>query len=128
MKFKKGTYYVGDPCYIFDESWDKILNDTEYFEKPLIINNEIGIAGSTAHGDGCYTDNHGKSYIVDAGLIGVMPISFLNVDNELTIKQIGKYHGMHIVKFDDDFDVEIYNGEFIFGNIVINTKEEYEDD
>ena len=33
MKLEKGFYYVGDPGYLFNQSWEQILNDTEYFKK-----------------------------------------------------------------------------------------------
>ena len=63
-KLKKGKYYVGDPCYIFGKSWDKVLNDTDYFDNGEIVKvfSKDCIVGGTAYGDGIYTDNFGREY------------------------------------------------------------------
>ena len=90
-KLKKGKYYVGDPCYIFGKSWDKVLNDTDYFDNGEIVKvfSKDCIVGGTAYGDGIYTDNFGREYNVDAGLIGVLPVSLISIDKIYTIKYLG---------------------------------------
>ena len=131
MKFKAGTYYIGDPCYIFDKSWGKVLDIARYFESENVVN-LFGfdcLAGSTAYGDGTYFDNFGKDYCVDAGLIDILPVELLDIDKCYTKEQIENEEGMHIVTFESDFDVWISNGHFYFGNIDINTVyDEDEDD
>lgn len=126
---KKGKYYIGDPCYIFDASWDDILNQTNYFsDGECTIKGKICVGGGTSYGDGCYYDNEGRKYYVDAGLIAILPISLLKIDNEITISEIEKSEGMHIIDFKEDFTAECENGKFRFGNIKINTDDEDDED
>ncbi len=129
-KLKKGKYYVGDPCYIFGKSWDKVLNDTDYFDNGEIVKvfSKDCIVGGTAYGDGIYTDNFGREYNVDAGLIGVLPVSLISIDKIYTIKQIEKHKGMHIIDFKEAFEVSISGGIFEFGDIKIDTTNDSEDD
>jgi hypothetical protein len=125
-KLKKGKYYVGDPCYIFGKSWSEVLEKTDYFnsgEIQLLFGKKC-IAGGTAYGDGTYKDNYGREYWVDAGLIGIMPVSLLSIDKEYNVLKINKEKGMHIVEFNEDFEVSIDNGVFKFGDIIINTKDD----
>ena len=126
MKLKKGTYYVGDPCYIFSKSWSEVLNSTYYFNDNEIVKifGKDCIAGGTAYGDGTYFDNFGRKYWVDAGLIGVLPISLINKDKKVTLKKVKESDGMHIIEFSEDFEVSISGGIFNFGNVVINTAED----
>jgi len=71
-----GDYYLCDPCYCFGDSWDDLIKQTNCFEDPLFYKNgKWGIAFSTALGDGVYRDNDGNEYSVDAGLIGLVPVS-----------------------------------------------------
>lgn len=126
---KKGTYYVGDPCYIFEKSWPEVLNKTGYFsdgEHKLFGKTVFG--GGTAYGDGSYRDNFGRSYAVDAGLLAIVPISLLNHDKKMTRKQVEKDDSMHIIDMKEDFTCEVNNGVFRFGNIVINTRDTEDDE
>lgn len=127
MKLKKGTYYIGDPCYLFNKNWDNVLNETEYFGKkdsPIYtLFGEQCCVGGTAYGDGCYTDGI-RQYYVDAGILGVLPISLINIDKVETIDSINNSEGMHIIEFEYDFDVHIENGIFKFGSIYIDTRGE----
>lgn len=129
MILPKGKYYVGDPCYIFNKSWDEIctmLFDegsnllTELYKKPVFID-------STAYGDGIYYDQFSRKYYVDAGLIGCLPISLLRKDSKQTISSVQKHEGMHIIDFKEDFEVSCYNGVFQFGEIIIDTSYDDED-
>ena len=61
MKMPAGTYYIGDPCYIFEKSWDKVLNETNYLQNDTLFGKPVCI-DSTAYGDGLYTDNFGQDY------------------------------------------------------------------
>lgn len=125
MKFKAGKYYIGDPCYIFDQSWNQVLDETDFFNKePQELFGDQICCGSTAYGDGEYKDNLGNSYYVDAGLIGILPVSLLLIDLKYTEEQVIQEEGMHIHEFKEDFEVEIDHGIFHFGSIVINTRDE----
>lgn len=121
--FKAGKYFVGDPCYIFEKSWTDICKSTNYFKNNNVYNffGEKCYIGSTYIGDGTYTDNNGKEYGVDAGLIGVLPISLIKIDNVVTEKQIEESNFMHIIEFDKDFIAESHHGVFHFGDIIIDT-------
>jgi hypothetical protein len=123
MKLKKGTYYVGDPCYIFGKSWSDFLNMLRFFGDCDIVKvfGEECIAGRTAYGDGSYFDNFGRKYCVDSGLVGILPISLIDKDRVVTLEKIEESKCMHIIDFSEDFEVSIYNGVFNFGNVIINT-------
>jgi hypothetical protein len=77
-KLPAGKYYIGDPCYVFENqnNWQKICDmirnlhrDGDYFT----YRNQKMFISSTSWGDGCYRDNEGHKYPVDAGLIGAIP-------------------------------------------------------
>jgi hypothetical protein len=125
-KFKAGKYYIGDLCYIFGESWSDIsgrCDDCAF----LFDKKQVFIAG-TAYGDGAYKDNHDREYFVDSGTIGIVPVSLLKKDGKHTEKSVNASEGMHIVKFDNDFDVSAYNGVFEFGDLRIDTENDEQDE
>jgi hypothetical protein len=127
MKLKKGLYYIGDPCYIFDKSWDKVLKQTDYFENTdNLLFGESFAGGGTAHGDGSYYDNYDNEYFVDAGLLSCLPVSLLEIDKVYTIEDVQKGEGFHIIEFKEDFEAYCDNGYFEFGHISIET--DYTDD
>jgi len=72
-----GRYVLGDPCYsVPDEHWDALLTSCEYFDEPIgTVKDMKVLAFSTRWGDGCYYDQFGNEYGVDAGLIGLVPIA-----------------------------------------------------
>jgi hypothetical protein len=131
---KSGKYYIGDPCYLFDASWRKLLEENSYFDNDLDEQQINGIKvaiGHTKYGDGLYEDSSERKYCVDAGLIGVVPVELLSLDGKQTEESINSDVTIgHIVEFSEDFDVNINDGLFSFGDIVINTEEsdEPEDD
>lgn len=122
-----GRYYIGDPCYVIpDSKWDDFCtvmfqtsdyHVVEFEGKPLL-------AGSTAYGDGCYNDQYGNQYGVDAGTLSVVPESLWNptMSND-QVAQMGT-----IVVFEEPFRASCCNGFFQFGHIVINTDDDVEDD
>lgn len=124
--FKAGTYYIGDPGYIFDKSWDNIIVNLEpsfISDKQEINGLKVAIA-STANGDGNYKDNYGDSYGVDSGLLGILPIELIKLDDRYTVSVIRENTDMHIHNFLEDFEVDVSKpGVFVFGNIVIDTND-----
>lgn len=121
--FPAGTYYIGDPCYAFDESWGKILDDNNFFEKhDQQINGVAVLCGSTAYGDGTYKDQFGNEYPVDAGLIGILPVELLDIDKVI------RSHCGRVWIFPEAFEVYIHKGRFSFGHVAIDTKGDEEDD
>lgn len=77
-EFKPGTYFVGDPCYALrDDLYNKWGNDNNYDDGDY----EYFAVGSTAYGDGTYTDTYsGREFGVDAGILGVVNMEFANPD------------------------------------------------
>lgn len=83
-------FYIGDVCYV--------LSDEVYFEQwgqgykfmdgEISTNNgyDFGVAG-TAYGDGCYVDQNGNCYGVDAGVIGIVPLEL--VEDEERANDLG---------------------------------------
>lgn len=133
MKLKRGTYYIGDPCYIFDESWNRLLDEHDYFiddDRIYNVDGHLCCMGNTAYGDGTYYDTFNRQYCVDSGMLGILPIECLNIDNKKTVDYINKSDYMHIVEFVSDFECDIIDGIFVFDNIVINTniEDEYYDE
>jgi len=61
------------------------------------------------NGDGSYKASNNKTYGVDSGHIGIIPIEALNIMES------------SCERFEDDFMVIIDNGVFSFGNIEIET-------
>lgn len=114
-----GKYIISDPCYVIkDEHWDLLLENSQYFENPIgeIFGHKI-LAFGTFYGDGCYQDNFGKSYFVDAGIIGIVPFEYLE---EFEIKIESNWN---VVTFENDFDCYEENGKLVFGHIEIETNE-----
>jgi hypothetical protein len=120
---KAGKYYVGDPCYVFDNSWSEVLEQTDYFddEEAKLFDKEI-FAHGTAWGDGSYKGSDGISYCVDAGLIGCIPYELTQKDSKRTDEQINEL--VRIVEFAEDFLCKYIDGTFYIGNITIKTGDE----
>jgi hypothetical protein len=95
-----GAYYLGDPCYVFDnnergtDEWTRLLENSDYFDAGESEGSPVGyvdvpadpsdpansatvslpvLAFGTAYGDGGYEDRDGNHYSVDAGMIGLVP-------------------------------------------------------
>lgn len=72
-----GQYFLGDPCYaVPNDQWHALLDSCDTFEKPIgTVGGHTVVAFRTAYGDGTYLDQRGVEYPVDAGLIGLTPMS-----------------------------------------------------
>jgi hypothetical protein len=129
---KAGKYYVGDPCYaVAWENWGKLLDTTGCMGIDLnedATNWNDGLfeykgaqcfCGGTKYGDGLYHDSEGREYGVDAGLIGIIPLSVCDGNS---------MHGGNIISFEYDFEVWAENGVFNFDEILINTCDDAEID
>jgi hypothetical protein len=101
-----GEYYIGDLCYALDQSvYDKIFGghgyESGYYEHKdgrFFVNN-------TAWGDGEFIGSDGKSFPVDAGIIGICSSS-------LYVK--AKVYGGHIYTFTQPVVCDFRNGKFRF--------------
>lgn len=110
MEMIKGTYYVGDPCYVLKDyngfDWRSLLNKHDYFMERgyYQLKGETAYIAGTEYGDGVYLDLvSNKQFPVDAGLLSIIPIELLsNVDGN------GKY--CHIMTFEEDFKCRYHDG------------------
>ena len=129
--FPAGKYWIGDPCYaIKNENWSKMIDETGCFGLELEIpvknwdngfyeyNGEICFTDGTRYGDGCYSDNFGNGYGVDAGMIGILPIGACDG---------GSMDGGNIIQFDHPFIPRAKDGVFKFGHIEIDTSDDSDD-
>ena len=113
-----GQYIVGDPCYAVEDQglWMSLLESADFETNPDIYEAQHKqhqfTAVSTLHGDGLYYDEQGRSYGVDAGLIGVTP-----APNATTAP-----HGTNLVHFDQPFQVSQEGGVITIGNLIIDTR------
>ena len=116
-----GKYYIGDLCYVMHGEWDEFCSLTIVGDK--VLDGEFNLKDgrrfatfTTKWGDGNYFDQSGKSYDVDAGLIGcirVDDIDLTNPENSLI--------GGNIVEFVQPFSTFKAGGEIRIGNVLIDT-------
>ena len=141
-----GFYIVGDPCYSAlwskgtgaidkesrQDTWIALLESADYELEPRILEAKVEkdgrlfsfTAAGTAYGDGCYLDQVGRKYPVDAGMIGVTPVP---PEADLTNEELYTF-GTHLVEFPEAFRVEYELGVITIGALVINTAEEDEEE
>lgn len=83
VTIKAGKYYLGDPCYSLERSWNAVLHDTDCFKKKPIaeINGHQVLGFKTAWGDGEFRANTGHFFCVDAGMIGLVAVELAEVEN-----------------------------------------------
>jgi hypothetical protein len=118
-----GTYFIGDPCYVFSrDAWRRLINQTNCFEDDDIVNfdGQDMYAFGTSDGDGVYQDQNGVEYGVDSGNLGVVPI-------ELIDNPEGEEHGTTITA-DEGMRVQHRDGTFWFNNICIKTNSDDEEE
>jgi len=80
-KIPPGTYVLGDPCYSLAESasdqfWDGGRVDWKFYDTTIEHegHGHRAMAFCTAYGDGCFFDQNGHPYGVDAGVIGLVAV------------------------------------------------------
>ncbi len=121
IKSNKG-FYIGDICYvlnddIYDGIWGKIgqYQDGEYATGG---GNKFAMA-STAYGDGCYDDDYGNVYGVDAGVLGLVPLELVAKQNGVQWGAVFEGEGeATMVAKDGEFEFTLPNGR----KIKIDTK------
>ena len=148
-----GWYWVGDPCYAFrgqeHEVWMEWLRDSWEDTDPngtRILDGRVRgaliAASGTAYGDGSYSDQEGRLYGVDAGLIGAVHANHWFLDQKfieaLAIAQSERertgthteveVNDMHLVYFPEPFSVSYDDGVIRVGELSIPTGWEDEDE
>jgi hypothetical protein len=117
-KFKPGRYWIGDPCYIVpDESWQELLDSSEFLEMPGKVGEVDVVAFGTAYGDRVYSDQDGMEYPVDAGLIGIVDLD----EAEKAGWAPPRADLGHVIEFKDSFLAYCEDGKIYFGRICIDT-------
>lgn len=132
MTLPAGTYYVGDLCYLLEDSvYDDYVCAFTHEDEIVEIETEDGIKflashSNTAYGDGGYKDNLGNEYGVDAGIIGIVQL----VDEEMLnkAKKEEASNMAKVIEFEEAFTVEYNDGVFDFGHIHIDTTGDSDED
>ena len=111
-----GEYYIGDPCYVFDEEWSDfcdLLFENDVFE----WKGQKVFVHQTAWGDGTYPLMENESIMVsnlgvDAGVIGALPVSLVErkIDERLS----------KVVTFEEPFVPYYEDGAFYFRGATTN--------
>lgn len=122
MKMKAGTYYIGDPCYVYGDDHKDWLDFLDYgvwkgdSNVPFEYKGYTCFAGDTKYGDGVYEGSDGFHYPVDAGMIGAIPVEMADKPYRSDLSTI--------VTFEKDFICEVSNGVICIGHISIDTDPE----
>ena len=116
-----GKYYIGDLCYVLHDEWNEFCSLT--IRGQNVLNGEFNLKDgrrfatyTTQYGDGNYFDEEGKSYDVDAGLIGCIRLEDIDLSNKANFISGGR-----VVEFEKDFDTFSSGGVIRIGNVVIDT-------
>jgi len=125
VKMPAGTYMVGDPCYsVPNARWMEWLESADYKNNYILmaeLDGQMVLGFSTAYGDGEYCDQEGNKYPVDAGMIGLVPVDLIEGGPDADLGCV--------VTFTDDFLCTRSDAGLLeFGDIIINTDDEVEDD
>lgn len=107
-----GKYVLGDPCYVVpDKDWGDLLASCNYFNQPVGSVGDFKVLSfGTKWGDGCYRDNNGNIYPVDAGMIGLVPFAYAEIESDSVI-----------VSFSEPTLCQNDDGILKFGSYVIDT-------
>jgi hypothetical protein len=123
MTMPAGRYYVGDLCYVMHDRWDEFCSLT--CSGNNVLDGEFNLKDGTRFatfttrwGDGCYYDEQGNDYPVDAGLIGCINV------RDIAVSEFGNIVNGRVFEFDKDFAVSSENGVIRIGNVVIDTDAE----
>lgn len=98
-----------------------LLESSDFFDGSPVgqANGTQVLAFGTAWGDGTYNDQHGNSYPVDAGLIGLTPIALAQQHPDFsTLERLGR-----IVDFESPTTCTKEAGVLTFGKYAIDTDE-----
>lgn len=79
-------FYIGDPCYVLDDSIYYGIWDKKYDFQDGLIETEQGnfLVHGTKYGDGCYRCGSGECG-VDSGTIAVIPRSLVSKEDGLRL-------------------------------------------
>jgi len=103
-----GRYYIGDICYALnDKTYDRVFGGQGYESGLYTCDDGFFMVDNTAYGDGAYKGTNGKTYGVDAGIIGI-------ISEKIIDKNSGSLDGGHIHTFKYPLDCAFKRGIFTF--------------
>jgi hypothetical protein len=124
---KAGKYYIGDLCYVMHPEWDEFCSLT--INGHNVLDGEFNLKDgrrfatfTTKWGDGTYKDEQGRSYGVDAGLIGCIAV------DDITPSELENLKDGQVVEFVQDFSTFSAGGIIRIGSVCIDTDFEEEED
>lgn len=105
-----GTYYIGDLCYALPRDvYDKVFGDLGGYQSGYYFKGaDFFMMAGTAYGDGEYRGSDGNRFCVDAGIIGIAPISICDMRGGTRIS------GGHIYTFSRPVNCRFGGGVFDF--------------
>ena len=117
---RAGKYYIGDLCYVMHPEWDEFCSLT--INGHRVLDGEFNLKDgrrfatfTTKWGDGTYKDEQGRSYSVDAGLIGCICV------DDITPSELENLKDGHVVEFVQDFTTFSAGGIIRIGSVCIDT-------
>lgn len=139
---KSPKVFVGDICYALnDDTYRKCWGDHLGFEDgkiPVVFGTDViaAVTVSTAYGDGCYYDDRGNEFGVDAGNIGVTGSTYFGENDPnslgLLLDVPSGIADVYIMYEDGYISIEVtdkQSGTILYsGTIPTNEEEEEEDD
>jgi len=119
MILQKGTYYIGDLCYVMHPEWDEVCQLLEGDKYPnegqfRLSDGRQFAMFNTAFGDGEYYDAKGRAYCVDSGSLGCIKVE--NLTEEVD-ESLG-----NVVEMPNDFYCYSDGKTLHFGHISIETE------
>lgn len=103
-----GTYYVGDLCYaLHSDIYDNVFGGEAYERGLYSKGNSFFLVDGTSCGDGEYEDDHGRKYLVDAGIIGICSQDLIDRKNP-------SVRGGQMITFKNPFQILFKEGKFSF--------------
>lgn len=103
-----GSYYIGDLCYaLSDDLYDTVFGRLGGYDAGMYAkkdSTDFFFLNHTDHGDGMYAGSDCKDFAVDAGIIGICPVSLLTKDGD----------GGHVYTFTEPVRCLFRDGSFLF--------------
>ena len=132
------SYYIGDLCYVLPDVWSEVCSLVPYDNSEVRFQLEDGrvfFMMGTAHGDGVYSDQEGRTYGVDSGTIGAIRLEDIR-DDEVDVDSLVALGNAQVVPIPEELeedDVRYEDGTLTFGPVSISTgyeevEEEEEDE
>jgi hypothetical protein len=126
------TFWVGDLGYVMGDVWDEVCDllfpahsEMGVYGKHKLKDGREFVIFSTYYGDGLYYDQFGRSYPVDAGVIGA--IRLLDIRDLPIRPDLGNLHNLSASDvFENSYSED---GTIVIGGVVrVDTKGGSDDD